>query len=226
MIHVDWKSIKAKLAKDNRDLPPMGMRVYIGPQGEGKSVSMTHDAYEIHRKYPKMFVISNMPLSFADIIVQGTRELVKALKVDNGEDGVLIVVDELQLFASKKEGVPYAVFQGLCQQRKHRRFMMGTAQDWEDVDVSSRKKVKEVMRVRRIMNLQINELFDGYSIKYDKQKGEWTCKSKGMWIFKHNNKLYEKYDTYAEITTNEEIAEKITPIAFLEEQNTRKKLKK
>lgn len=210
MIRVDWRSLVEKLTRDKRDLPPMGMRVYIGPQGEGKSLSMTHDAYEIKQAYPEMFVVSNMPLTFADLQVRGTKELVKALKIDNGEKGVLFVIDELQLFASKKTGVAYEVFQGLCQQRKHRRFMMGTAQDWEDVDVSSRKKVKEIVKVRKFFNIQFNRIFDGYSIKYNKQTNEWECKGKGFIIFKHNDKIYKRYDTYAEVTTNDKFVEKIS----------------
>lgn len=208
MIHVDWKSVRQKLTPDKRDLPPMGMRMYIGPQGHGKSLSMVHDAWEIKRKYPNMKVITNMDISFADEKFKGTIGLKKAMKINNGEKGVLLVVDELQLFASKKQGIPYEVFQGLCQQRKKRRFLMGTAQDWEDVDVSARKKVAEVVKVRRFWKFQYNELFDGYSIKYDQKAGEWVCKSKGAWIFKHNDELYNMYDTYAEISTNDELIEK------------------
>lgn len=210
MIHIDWKSVKKKLTPDKRDLPPMGMRVYIGPQGHGKSLSMIHDALEIKKKYPKMLVLTNMDISFANKKFQGTKGMIEMMKIDNKENGVLLIVDELQLFASKKQGIPYEVFQGLCQQRKHRRFLMGTAQDWEDVDVSARKKVAEVMKVKRFWKFQYNELFDGYTVKYDNKKGEWTCKSKGVFIFKHNDDLYKKYDTYAEITTNDEIMEKKT----------------
>lgn len=216
MIHVDWKSIIEKLTRDRRDLPPMGMRVYIGPQGNGKSLSMVHDGWEMKKRWPKLFVISNMDLTYADVVIHGTKDLVKALSVDNGEDGVLLIVDELQLFASKKQGVGYEVFQGLCQQRKKRRFLMGTAQDWEDVDVSSRKKVKEIVKTKSFGPIQVNQMFDGYTIKYDKQANEWVCKSKGWFIYKRNDKLYGAYDTYAEVSINDEFKDRLTAETFKE----------
>lgn len=205
MIQIDWKSIKQKLTKDKRDLPPMGMRIYEAPQGGGKTLSMVHDAWGLKKKYPKLVVISNMPLKFADKIVIGAKGVVEALKIDNGENGVLMIIDEFQLFASKKQGVSYEVFQGLCQQRKHRRFLMGTAQDWEDIDVSSRKKVAEVVKCNKLFNLQVNRLFDGYSIKWSKESNGWECKPKGWMIFKHNDNLYKAYDTYAEVSLNQEM---------------------
>lgn len=208
MIIIDWISLKLKLSKDKTKKPPMGMRVYIGPQGHGKTLSMVHDAKKLKDEFPKLYVISNLQLDFADEIVHGTKKLTKALKKDNGEFGVLMIIDELQLFASKKQGIGYEVFQALCQQRKKRRFLMGTAQDWEDLDVSSRKKVAEVVKTKRIFNIQINKIFDGYSIKYDQKLGEWTCKQKGTSIFKHNDKLYKSYDTYAEVSTQEEFVQK------------------
>lgn len=204
MLVIDWMSLKLKLTKDKGAKPPMGMRVYIGPQGHGKTLSMVHDAKKLKEQFPKLYVISNLDLKFADEVVHGTKKLTQALRKDNGENGVLMIIDELQLFASKKQGIGYDVFQALCQQRKKRRFLMGTAQDWEDLDVSSRKKVAEVVKTHRICNIQINKIFDGYSIKYDQKLGEWTCKQKGTSIFKHNDKLYKSYDTYAEISTRDE----------------------
>lgn len=209
MVYVDFKSINEKLTKEKRDLPPMGMRIYTAPQGHGKTLSMVHDAIKLKEKYPKLYVVSNIETPISNYIFTGTNELKKALRFDNKENGILLIIDEFQLFASKKQGIGYEVFQGLCQQRKCRRFMMGTAQDWEDVDVSARKKVKEVVKCTKVMNLQINRIFDGYSIKWDKKENEWQCKQIGISIFKHNDNLYKSYDTFAEITTNDELIERI-----------------
>lgn len=205
-LKIDKKSFREKYIKDKTKRPPMGLRIYTAPQGGGKTLSMVHDALKLMEEFPKMKVVTNLKLNVnvAQYFFQGSNGLKKALKeCKNGADGVLVIVDEFQLFASKKDGVPIEVFQALCQQRKQRRFMMGTAQDWEDVDVSTRKKVKEVVKCRTVLGkIQINSVFDGYSIKYDKKNSAWECTQIGTQIFKHNEKLYKSYDTYAEISTN------------------------
>lgn len=208
-IQVDRKSFKKKYIKDKSKKPPMGLRIYTAPQGGGKTLSMVHDALELIEEFPEIKVVTNLKLKNTKnfYYFQGTQGLKKALKeCRNGEKGVLMIVDEFQLFASKKDGVPVEVFQSLCQQRKQRRFMMGTAQDWEDVDVSTRKKVKEVVKCRTILgHIQINNVFDGYSIKYDKKNSSWECTQIGTRIFKHNQALYDSYDTFAEVSTNNDM---------------------
>lgn len=208
-IRIDKRSFKEKYIKDKTKRPPMGLRIYTAPQGGGKTLSMVHDALKMIEEFPKMKVVTNIKLNanVAQYYFQGAEGLKKALKVcKNGQDGVLMIVDEFQLFASKKAGVPIEVFQALCQQRKQRRFMMGTAQDWEDVDVSTRKKVKEVVKCQtRFGKIQVNHIFDGYSIRYDKRTSSWECTQIGTEIFKHNQKLYKAYDTFAEVSTNEDM---------------------
>lgn len=207
-IKIDKKSFREKYIKDKTKRPPMGLRVYTAPQGGGKTLSMVHDALLLIKEFPKMKVVSNLKLNGVEhYYFQGAEGLKKALNsCKNGQDGVLMIVDEFQLFASKKAGVPIEVFQALCQQRKQRRFMMGTAQDWEDVDVSTRKKVAEVVKCQtRLKKIQVNTVFDGYSIRYDKQTSSWECNQIGTHIFKHNQKLYDSYDTYAEVSTNEDM---------------------
>lgn len=208
-IKIDKKSFKEKYIKDKTKRPPMGLRIYTAPQGGGKTLSMVHDAIKLLEEFPKMKVVTNLKLNVnvAQYYFQGAEGLKKALReCKNGQDGVLMIVDEFQLFASKKSGVPIEVFQALCQQRKQRRFMMGTAQDWEDVDVSTRKKVKEIVQCNtKFGKIQINSIFDGYSIRYDKRTSSWECTQIGTEIFKHNKKLYDAYDTFAEVSSNQDI---------------------
>ena len=217
---IDFRSFREKLEVDKRDLPPMGLRVYTGPQGAGKTLSMVHDALEMLARYPQMMLVTNLEIKIEELKArtysfEGAGGLRKALNAcRNGENGILMLVDEFQLFASKKDGVSMDVFHALCQQRKQRRFMMGTAQNWEDVDVSTRKKVKEVVKCCTIAGkFQFDQVYDGYSIKWDNRENNWTCRKIGVSIFKHNTKLYSKYDTYAEVITNKDRFEVPTSLA-------------
>lgn len=205
-LKIDKKSFRQKYVKDKEKHPPMGLRIYTAPQGGGKTLSMVHDALALMEEFPKMKVVSNLDIKTDKPIYkfQGTGGLRRALvEAKNGVDGVLMIIDEFQLFASKKSGVPLEIFQQLCQQRKQRRFMMGTAQDWEDVDVSTRKKVAEIVQCRTIWRkIQVNRVFDGTTVKWDKQANAWVCSQLRTEIFKHNQKLYDSYNTFAEISTN------------------------
>lgn len=206
---IDKKSFKEKYIKDKTKRPPMGLRIYKAPQGGGKTLSMVHDAIKLIEEFPDMKVVTNLELNLnvAQYRFKGTEGLKKALvAAKNGEKGVLMIVDEFQLFASKKTGVPLEIFQQLCQQRKQRRFMMGTAQDWEDIDVSTRKKVKEVVQCQtKLGKIQINTVYDGTTVRWNNKDNCWECDQLRTEIFKHNQKLYDAYDTYAEISTNDDM---------------------
>lgn len=206
---IDKRSFRQKYVKDKTKRPPMGLRIYTAPQGGGKTLSMVHDALELIREFPDMKVVTNLDIRTSKPLYkfQGTGGLRKALiEAKNGEKGVLMIIDEFQLFASKKNGVPLEIFQQLCQQRKQRRFMMGTAQDWEDVDVSTRKKVAEIYQCRTIWHkIQMNQVYDGTTVKWSNKENCWTCNHLRTEIFKHNQQLYDSYNTFAEISTNEDM---------------------
>ena len=126
-----------------------------------------------------------------------------ALTCQNGADGVLIVLDEAHLYFNKKDGIPLDVLTCISQQRKDRRRLCFTSQIWEELDVSLRKQVKEVVNCKNILKkIQINTVYDGESITYDKMKGEWTANKLRTEIFKHNDKLYNRYDTRQKVIRN------------------------
>lgn len=204
-IYIDTESFKKVYEKPPKKQFPMGMMVFKNPQGGGKTLSMIHTLIEVHRAFPEAWVIANLELKIPGleyIRFNGIRGLQKALRFSNGEKGVIVVVDEWQLFCSKKEGVPPDVWACLCEQRKDRRLMLGTAQDWEDIDVSSRKKVRWVVSCQKIGRFQFNTVMDGRTIKWNKDEGGWDCKIEGYRIFKHNKELYDAYDTFYKIETN------------------------
>lgn len=204
-IKIDWKSFGEKYIRPKKGEFPTGTRVYKGFQGSGKTLSMLNDILQCRKIFPKAIIYSNLIIKDLDyIFVKDTNDFRKAMSKTNGKDGILIAIDEAHLFFNKKDGIPLDVLTCISQQRKDRRKIFFTTQIWEELDISLRKQVKEVVSCRKIGHIQINNVIDGESVKFDKMLGTWTGQTLEYNIYKHNENLYKRYDTYQKIFSNEE----------------------
>lgn len=201
---IDWRSFSKHWTKPPKKLFPVGMTVYKGLQGKGKSLSMTKDAYDIKAEFPMCNVYSNMRLK--DIkynFISNNDDLINALNTNNGSNGTLFVLDEAQNLFNKKSGVPFEVMAQFCQNRKNRRAILMTTQIWEDLDVMLRKQVKTVVNCNCIFGkIQVNTYHNGEELSFDKMTGEYVAPKRFTKIFKHNDIYYNRYDTLEVITTN------------------------
>lgn len=210
-VKIDWKSFKKKYERPKKGQFPTGTRVYKGFQGSGKTLTMIHDIFECRKIFPKCQIWSNVRLKNLEYYyITDTKGLKKAIESQNGEDGVLIAIDEAHLFFNKKDGISLDVLTCISQQRKDRRKIFFTSQIWEELDVSLRKQVKEVVSCKKISKFQINNIIDGESITFDKKLGTWTGQTKEWQIFKHNKELYQAYDTFQKIINNQEYSRENT----------------
>ena len=204
-VKIDWESFKKKYEKPKKGQFPTGTRVYKGFQGSGKTLSMLNDIIQCRKIFPKAIIFSNLKIKDLDYyFIQDNNQFRQAMTVQNGEDGVLIAIDEAHLFFNKKDGIPLDVLTCISQQRKDRRKIFFTTQIWEELDVSLRKQVKEVVTCQKRGRFQINKVIDGESIIFDKMLGTWTGQTIEYNIYKHNKELYNKYNTYQKIITNTE----------------------
>lgn len=203
---VDWRSFILHKSRQPKNLFPTGTRVYTGHQGKGKTLSMVKYIYDIKQEFPKCVVFSNVYLKGIDYHYYNDNIGLKtALDFSNGKDGVLVVVDEAQLFFNKKDGISIDVFTAICQQRKDRRRLIFTCQIWEDLDISLRKQVPDIVKCNTLLGfIQINKILDGESLHYDKLESSYIADKKYTEIFKHNDKYYNRYDTYQKVITNVE----------------------
>ena len=202
---IDYNSFFQKYQRPPKHQFPVGMMVYKGLQGSGKSLSETKDTFEIKASFPNCKVFSNMLLYGINYtFIKDVKDLREALSFKNGANGVLIVLDEAQNIFNKKNGVPLEVMAQFCQNRKNRRLILMTTQIWEDLDVMLRKQIKTVVNCRCVLGkIQVNTYHDGENLTYDKIKGEYTAPKRFTKIFKHNQKYYDRYDTYEVVQTNE-----------------------
>lgn len=203
---IDWESFGKKLKKDHTKTFPTGTRVYCGHQGSGKTLSLCNYAFYIKMHFPKSVIFSNVKLFGIEYIpISSTSDLKSAIRFKNGSDGVLIILDEAHLYFGRKGGIPLDVLTCISQQRKDRRRLVFSSQIWEELDISLRKQVKEIVTCKNFFQyIQFNRVSDGETLHYDKLLGEFVADKLYYEVFKHNNDYYNRYDTFQKIITNEE----------------------
>lgn len=202
-----WNTFPKKWQRPKKGQFPTGSRVYKGFQGSGKTLSMAKYAIDVSKAYPNCEVYANFIIKGIDNFnyIENDEDLKEALALRNGEMGVLVLLDEAHLYFGKKSGISLDVLTAISQQRKDRRRIVFSSQIWEELDISLRKQVKEIVNCKCVFGfLQINTISDGETLSYDKLAGEYVAKKIRTEIFKHNLELYNSYDTYQKILTNQE----------------------
>lgn len=224
---IDFKSFTKKYQRPKAHQFPTGSKVYKGFQGSGKTLSMVHDTFDLQKQFPCCIVYSNVIIHGLNNfhLIKSDNDLIEALTIQNGSNGVIILLDEAHLFFNKKTGISLDVLTAISQQRKDRRRLVFTSQIWEELDVSLRKQVKEVVSCRCLFGfIQINTISDGETLSWDNLKSTWTARKLFTSIYKHNKELYSSYDTYQKIIRNSEYSHSPSsqPISFSVSATSRK----
>lgn len=203
MIKCDFKSF-FRSAPEKLDGFPVGSRVYKGFQGSGKTLSMVHYTLKMLEEYPDCLCFSNIMISNPRVTYFSTpEELQRILTITNGVNGVLVVLDEAHLFWGRKGGISLDVLTAISQQRKDRRRIVLSSQIWEELDISLRKQVKEIVQCNSIMRtIIINRVYDGETLTYDKMQSQYVADLKDIYIYHMTKDEVSKYNTYQKIVTN------------------------
>ncbi|RYF28949.1 MAG: hypothetical protein EOO17_03365 [Chloroflexi bacterium] len=202
---IDYKSLTKKYTRPEKGLFPVGSRVYIGRQGKGKTLSMVKYIHDLKLTYPDMQIFSNVilyGLEYHHLNEPSDVEL--ALAYQNGNKGVLVVLDEAHLYFNSKQGIPVDVLTAISQQRKDRRRIVFSSQIWNELDISIRKQVQDVVICKNIGRLQFNKIMDGESIRLDKSDYSYEMDKRYSELYKHNDEYYSRYDTFQKIVTNKD----------------------
>lgn len=211
---IDWKSFKEKYIRPKGIQFPVGSIVFKGFQGSGKTLSMVHYVFQLQKQFPKCIIYSNVKINGLKNfhLIETDRDVAEAISAQNGPDGIVLLLDEAHLFFNKKTGISLDVLTAISQQRKDRRRIVMSSQIWEELDISLRKQVKHIVSCYcRMGKIQINTISDGESLTYDKMLGQYTAKKLYTEVFKHNQKLYDSYDTLQKIVRNDQYSRDIAP---------------
>lgn len=170
-MRIYWNTFVKKWVKPKKGQFPTNSRVYKGFQGSGKTLSMTKYAIDISKAYPQAKIYANFLIKGIPNFhyIKNDDDLKEALLCRNGEMGVLVLLDEAHLYFGKKSGISLDVLTAISQQRKDRRRIVFSSQIWEELDISLRKQVKEIVNCRTLFGfLQVNTISNGETLSYDK----------------------------------------------------------
>lgn len=188
--------------KDHPDwFYPDGIIVFSGPQGAGKTLSAVRYCDRLLQKYPKAIICSNVMINgYDDRFV--FFDSVRCFKtVNNGEYGVIYLIDEIQLLFNSLESkqMDLNLFTTICQQRKQRKHIVGTSQVFNRISKGFREQFKYAVMCNKVFGfLQYNKAVRGEDCSVD-DSGKVTTEKIHRSFFFHAPWLYEKYDTYATI---------------------------
>lgn len=211
---IDYPTFLKKWTRPPANQFPVGSRVYKGFQGSGKTLSMVKYAFDISKRFPLCHIFSNIKIVGLPNYhyIESDNDVKTALEFPNGGGGVLVLLDEAHLYFNKKSGIPLDVLTSISQQRKDRRRIVFSSQIWEELDISLRKQVKEIVSCRCLFGkIQFNQIFDGETLTWDKMNSSYVAKKIRSEIFKHYDSLYSSYSTFQKITTNSSYSRAYVP---------------
>lgn len=197
-------SVFWKLKNSNpEELKAVGINIFCGPQGSGKTLSMVHYFKKIISDYPKAIVVTNIEFNF-DIpnqIIQYSG--FDDFQIENGIYGVIYLLDEIHLILNSLEskGVPLSVIVELSQQRKQRKLILGSSQVYSRMAKPLREQIRNVIVCKNLFGVfQLNYLIDAFETK-EGSDGKLDVKKMKTSFFFHRKEDYTNYDTYKKMSS-------------------------
>ena len=183
---------------------PDGLLVFIGAQGSGKTLSAVNYVYNLLETYPKSLLVSNIELTdypFDNERVFYFNDATDLTKYNNGEYGVIFLIDEIQLYFNslQSKNINIDVMTQISQQRKQRKHIIGTSQVFGRMAKPLREQFSNVILCKSYLNiLQKNSLIDRDSLEGEESTGTNITGQvkKNFWFFR-SPKMFKRYDTYA-----------------------------
>lgn len=181
---------------------PAGLLVFCGSQGTGKTLSAVQYIRELSFEYPNAILCTNTKIKglHKNMKVVEYEGLESLTKIENGYNGVIYFIDEIHLEFNSLESknIPIEVMVEVSQQRKQRKHIVGTSQQFLRMAKPLREQVKNLVICRNFFNcIQYNKLVDGETIFEDNGHIKMDVRRKYFWF--HSPNLYNSYDTYAKM---------------------------
>lgn len=180
-------------SRDPDDFNEYGLVIFTGRQGNGKTIAMTDYISRLRRLYPKAKCITNYGYTNEDDVLDHWRKLTD---YNNGKFGVIAALDELQNWFNslQSKDFPPEMLGVVTQNRKNRRVITGTAQQFYMLSKNIRTQCTEVRKCNTLLHCLT--IVRRYNLDVDNTgevKNEKFC---GIYFFVHSPLLRDSYDTY------------------------------
>ena len=178
---------------------PDGLLIFCGAQGEGKTLSAVDYVKKLSWDYPRAIICTNVDIKGLNplckvVEYQGLESLTS---IENGYYGVIYLIDEIHLEFNSLESknIPIEVMIEVSQQRKQRKHIVGTSQQFMRLAKPLREQVKNLVICRKMFGcMQFNKLIDGSTITERDGHIRMDIKKRCIWF--HSPEMYDSYDTY------------------------------
>ena len=136
--------------RDPDFFPYQGCIIFEGRQGAGKSIGMIEFARRMQKEFPLAKCITNIGYKYEDAKLKSWRTLIN---YKNGINGVIVVMDELQNWFSSNDSknFPPEMLSVITQNRKNRRIILGTSQNFYLLAKAIRSQATEVRRCTTLL---------------------------------------------------------------------------
>lgn len=173
--------------------PYQGMIIFEGRQGSGKTISMVRYVKDMQYEFPDALCTTNLAYTDEN---KPLKTWTMLIDYKNGYKGVIVAMDELQNWFSSNDSknFPPEMLSVITQNRKNRRIILGTSQNFYLLAKAIRSQATEVRRcatyfgcltvVRRLEPILDSE---GNVV-------EW--KKRGIYCFVHDKELRDSYNTW------------------------------
>lgn len=194
---------------------PQGLIIFTGRQGRGKTIAMAEYILHLQACYPMSKCITNFDFKYQNDTLDHWKQLID---YKNSYKGVIVGMDELQNWFSSNQSknFPPEMLSVITQNRKNRRVILGTSQNFYLLAKAIRTQATEV---RECMTLAGCFTIVRRREPVLDDKGdvvEW--KNRGFYWFTHTSKIRNSYDTYKVIEnlSNAGFVDRIAPSIFSE----------
>lgn len=173
---------------------PQGLVIFTGRQGNGKSIAMMQYALELHDTYPLCKILSNTAFAYQNQPLIHWKQLVE---YKNEHYGVIAIIDELQNWFSSNQSrnFPPKMLSVITQNRKNRRLILGTSQNFYLLAKPIRSQCTEIRQCMTLAGVLTIVIKREPIVDNDGDVKE--MKYRGMYFFVHNPRLRDSYDTWA-----------------------------
>lgn len=184
--------------KNPNEFDMFGFHLFAGEQGCGKTIALTQKLMQLKKKYPMCKISTNYCYANQDSEITHWRDLVFQ---NNGIYGQIQCIDEIQNWFSslQSKDFPVEMLMEITQQRKQRKIMFGTSQEFQRLAKPLREKVNYLyepftiagcVTFVRVTKPLINE--DGSVIKKRPHK---------LYFFVQTPEIREMFDTYKKVAS-------------------------
>lgn len=191
-------NLRLRYSVDN--FPYQGIWVFSGAQGFGKTLLMIQVLREIVKKYPDCIVCSNISLyGIPCVPYTGIEDFEK---YNNGQKGIIYVLDEIQTFFSSLESknMPLSTLTVFSQNRKNRRVILGTSQRFTRISKAIREQCKYHIECKKpIFNFYRYRVLD--ATLYD-DNGNYIGKKTRFSLYVPNHSSFLSYSTEEVVVNN------------------------